>query len=144
MGDWHEIAHMPNYPQRGCADTVVSYRRADDGGFDIVNTCRKGSSLRSYRGHATPAPAGSRTRFRVAFFLFLRTHYVILDLDPDYRWAVVGDGGRGQLWIISREPAIDERLYREILARAAALGYDVTRLERTVLTGGSGDRRPPA
>lgn len=133
MGSWHEIAHIPNYAQRGCSDTVVHYRENGSGGFDLVNACWKGERYKPYRGRATPA--GESGLFRVKFFLFFGADYWIVELDPDYRWAVVGTPKRDLLWVISRQPSIDPALYEEILGRARAKGFDTSKLVRTAITG---------
>lgn len=139
MGTWHEIAHMPNYPQKGCTDTTVHYRLNDHGAFDLVNACWKGGRYKEYRGTGRRVEPASSAKFRVKFFLFFGADYRITDLDPDYRWAVVGSPGRDLLWIISRERTLDESVYRDILARARSIGFDTARLTRTVAT-----RDPPS
>ena len=135
MGDWYELAHMPNYPQRGCTDTVVRYTLNESGGFDLANACWKGDKHKLYSGVARRVESGSSAKFRVKFFLFLGGDYWITQLDPEYRWAVVGAPKRDQLWVIGREPAMDESLYQRLLARAREQGFDTSKLERTKLTG---------
>ena len=135
MGTWHEIAHIPNYPQKGCTDTTVHYRLNDSGAFDLVNACWKAGKYKPYRGTARRVDPASSAKFRVKFFVFFGGDYWITDLDPDYRWAAVGSPGRDQLWIISRERTLDESVYQGIIARARALGFDTERLNRTVHTG---------
>lgn len=134
MGTWHEIAHMPNAPQKGCTDTTVHYR-LNEKGFELINACWKGARFKAYQGMAKRVEPGSNAKFRVKFFLFFGGDYWIVDLDPEYRWAVVGEPARRQLWIISRERSLEEGVYRGILARARALGYDTDKLERAVSTG---------
>lgn len=140
MGEWREIAHLPNYPQRGCTDTVVRYTATEDGGFDLVNACWKGAKYKPYRGHAAPSFKGATNKFRAKFFFLLSSDYWIVDLDPDYRWAAVGNAKKDQFWVISRTKELDPSVYDGILARARANGYDLTKLERTALTG----KEPPA
>ena len=135
LGSWFEISHIPNFPQKGCTDTVVHYRLAPDGGFELLNTCWKGDKYKPYHGWATPWEKGATAKFHAKFFLFFGGDYWIIDLDPDYRWAAVGDAKRSQMWVISRDQKIDEKIYAGILERARAQGYDVTKLERTILTG---------
>lgn len=137
MGTWHEIAHIPNYPQKGCTDTTVHYRLNDSGAFDLVNGCWKGEKYKPYRGTARRVDPASAAKFRVKFFVFFGGDYWITDLDPDYRWAVVGAPARDQLWIISRERTLDETVYQGILARARSLGFDTGKLTRTIVTGRS-------
>ncbi|MDX6769251.1 MAG: lipocalin family protein [Elusimicrobiota bacterium] len=135
MGTWHEIAHLPNYPQRGCTDTAVHYRLNEEGAFDLTNTCRKKGRLKSYAGKAARVEPGSDAKFRVKFFAFFRGDYWILDLDPDYRWAVVGSPDREGLWIISRETTLDAGVYAAAVEKARRLGFPVERLVRTARTG---------
>ncbi len=135
MGTWYEIAHIPNYPQKGCTDTTVHYSLNDSGAFDLVNTCWKSGKSKPYRGSARRVEASSSAKFRVKFYVFFGGDYWITDLDPDYRWAVVGAPGRDHLWIISREQTLDATVYQGILLRARALGFDTDKLTRTVVTG---------
>lgn len=134
MGAWHEIAHIPNFAQKGCTDTIVHYRLNDRGGFDLANTCWKGDAYKPYFGRATPT-AGPEPVFKVKFFLFFRADYWIVELDPDYRWALVGSPKRDQLWVISREPVLDSAVYERILSRARAKGFDTDKLVLTTVTG---------
>ena len=135
MGLWHEIAHLPNYPQKGCTDTVVNYRLAPGGGFELLNTCWKGEKYKPYHGWAKPWEKGSTSKFRVKFYGIFGSDYWIVDLDPGYEWAAVGSSKRDQFWVIAREKALDDKVYQGILDRARAQGYDLRNLERTVVTG---------
>jgi apolipoprotein D and lipocalin family protein len=54
--------------------------------------------------------------------------YWVIELDPDYRWAVVGSPSRKYLWVLSRTPSMDAGQFRAIRNRAAARGYPVERL----------------
>jgi apolipoprotein D and lipocalin family protein len=51
--------------------------------------------------------------------------YWVVDLDPDYRWAVVGGPSRKYLWVLSRTPAMDRTTFDAIRSRAAQRGYQV-------------------
>lgn len=137
MGTWHEIAHIPNRPQAGCADTVVRYRLDGRGGFELSNACWKGETFKDYRGRAVPTE--DPKRFLARFFYFLRSDYWILEHDPDYRYGAVGTRDRKQLWIISREPALDAAAYDRLVTAARERGFPVESLVRTKLTG----RGPP-
>jgi apolipoprotein D and lipocalin family protein len=75
-------------------------------------------------------PASS-SKLEVSFFGPFWGDYWIIDLDPDYRWAVVGEPKRKYLWILSRTPVMDEAVYRQIVSRLPGAGYDPGRLVRT-------------
>jgi apolipoprotein D and lipocalin family protein len=139
-GTWFEIARLPNRFQKACAHSVVvRYTLRDDGRVDVLNQCVRGDgAVESAQGVARRAggelPASQlKVRFAPAFLSFLPmvwADYWVIDLAPDYRYAVVGGPGRKYLWILSRSPAMEESLYREILARLEP-HYDVSSLVRT-------------
>ncbi|MHB8054872.1 MAG: lipocalin family protein, partial [Candidatus Aminicenantales bacterium] len=64
----------------------------------------------------------------VQFFWPFRGDYWIIELSDDYSHVVVGAPDRDYLWILARTPRIDENLYKEIVARCADKGFDVTKL----------------
>jgi len=67
-----------------------------------------------------------KVRFAPAFLSFLPFvwgNYWIIDLSPDYRYAVVGEPGREYLWILARTPAISDTTMQQILQRVTQQGY---------------------
>jgi apolipoprotein D and lipocalin family protein len=54
--------------------------------------------------------------------------YRILELDPEYRWAVVATPGHNLLWVLARDRQLDADTYADILSRIAGQGYDTNRL----------------
>lgn len=135
MGTWYEVSHIPNFPQKNCRDTIVHYRLAPDGGFELLNTCWKSGKYKPYHGWAKPWEAGAKAKFRVKFFAIFGGDYWIIDVAPDYSWAAVGDSKRGQMWVMSRARTLDGKVYAGILERAKANGFDVTKLELTQTDG---------
>ncbi len=136
-GKWYEIARLPNWFQRGCASkSTATYTLRSDGKITVVNECRQADGrLKSVKGTARVAdPHGPNTKLKVTFFWPFSGNYWIIDLDPDYRWAVVGEPRRDYLWILSRDPKMDEGLYRQIVGRIQEQGYDVSRLQKTPQT----------
>jgi apolipoprotein D and lipocalin family protein len=133
-GKWYEIARLPNRFQRDCAsDTSATYELRSDGKVSVINACRA-SDGRMKTAKGTARRAGDKepnTKLRVTFFWPFYGNYWIIDLDPDYRWAVVGEPDRKYLWVLSREPQMEDGLYQEILERAKRQGYNVTPMIRT-------------
>src|SRR5260370_8874337 len=75
--------------------------------------------VESVRGTARPAdPAGPNTKLKVTFFWPFAGDYWILDVDHDYRWALVGEPCRKYLWVLSREPRLNSHLPDRLLACA--------------------------
>ncbi len=133
-GKWHEIARLPAWFQRQCqADVTATYTLRPDGRISVLNECRKADGrLKSANGTARLASAkGPNTKLKVTFFWPFSGDYWIIDLDPDYRWAAIGEPGRKYFWVLAREPRMDEATLERILERAKRQGYDLSRLIRT-------------
>ena len=134
-GKWYEIASVPVPQQRGCSCTTAEYTLLEDGSVRVVNTCRKGGAggeVESVDGTAFAVPNSNNAKLKVQFFWPFRGDYWILELDPDYRSALVGTPNRKYFWILSRTPSMDETLLSDLLATAAERGFDTTRVQRTV------------
>jgi apolipoprotein D and lipocalin family protein len=57
--------------------------------------------------------------------------YWVLDLDPDYQLAAVGDPSKSYLWILSRTPQVSTERYDAVLQRLNVMGFNITKLEKT-------------
>ena len=140
-GKWYEIARLPNRFQDHCTGEVsATYTIQKDGRIRVLNACRiKDGTMDSAEGIARLATEGGpnsklKVRFAPGFLSFLPFvwgDYWILQLAPDYSHTVVGDPGRKYLWILAREPKIEESVYKQLVAKAGADGFDVSRLLRT-------------
>lgn len=133
-GKWYEIARLPAWFQRACeSDTTATYTLRPDGKITVLNECRQADGrMKAARGTAKLAStSGPNTKLRVTFFWPFYGDYWIIDLDPDYRWAVVGEPGRKYFWVLARQPQVDEATLKGILERARQQGYDLAPLIRT-------------
>lgn len=146
-GKWYEIARLPNRFQRDCAgDTTATYTPREDGTIIVVNQCRRADGrVKSAEGVARRADADGpnsklEVRFAPAFLSFLPFvwgDYQVIALGENYEYAVVGEPGREYLWVLSRTPQVDEAQYQNLLKRAAAQGFDTSRMVRTKQEVGS-------
>ncbi len=132
MGLWYEIARYPNRFQRDCeSDTTAKYALLENGKVEVLNTCRKkDGNLKDAKGKAK-AVDGSNAKLKVTFFWPFYGDYWIIGLDPDYRWAVVGEPSRKYLWILSRTAQMTDLDYKKAMEQVRAAGYDESKLIRT-------------
>ena len=138
LGRWYEISSYPNWFQRNCTAVTADYSLREDGLIKVVNSCRKGSldgKLKQANGRAKVVDAETNAKLKVSFFRQFWGNYWIIDLDPYYQWAVVGEPKRKYLWILSRTRSLDDEIYERILARLTQKGYDPGGLRRTVQPG---------
>ncbi len=139
-GQWHEIARLPMLFQRQCvADTTAQYTLRDDGLIGVRNACRTADgTLDASEGVARPVtghPGRLQVRFAPDWLDWLPpvwADYWVIDLDPEYQWAVVGGPSRKYLWILSRTPQLPRAQFEQIKAHAQAMGY---RLDDLIVAG---------
>jgi apolipoprotein D and lipocalin family protein len=133
VGRWYEIARLPNRFQKKCADTVTAnYALRPDGKIEVINKCRKASGeYAKAKGTAKVVDKKTNAKLKVTFFWPFYGDYWILDLGPNYEYAVVGEPGRKYLWILSRSPRMDEALYQQLLQKMAAQGFNTEMMIRT-------------
>jgi apolipoprotein D and lipocalin family protein len=131
MGTWFEIAAFPQRFEKGCHCTTAEYAMTDRGHVRVVNACRKGGpdgKLKKANGKAFVVAGSGNAKLRVQFFWPFRGDYWIIDLAEDYSYAVVGAPNRKYLWILARTARMDPVLYDQIVKRAAAKGFDTSKL----------------
>ena len=134
VGSWYEIANFPQRFQRGCVASTATYSVRDDGEIDVLNRCREGAldaPERRALGRARVVDAATNAKLEVSFFRPFWGDYWVIDLDPDYAWAVVGHPGRDYLWILSRTSTMPEATYQAIVGRLEKSGYETARIVRT-------------
>ena len=132
-GRWYEIARLPNRFEKKCADSVTAtYTLRSDGKVDVVNRCRKANGeYTTARGKAKIVDKKTNAKLKVTFFWPFYGDYWILDLGPNYEYAVVGAPNRDYLWVLSRTPYLDEQLYQRLLREMATRGFATDRMIRT-------------
>ncbi len=130
MGDWRVIAIIPYFAEKGCVDSVESYALRKDGKIDNWFTYRKPSfdaPQEKLTALAWVHDTKTNAEWRVRFFGLITVDYLVLDLDKDYRWTVVGHPSRNYGWIMARGKTLPDATYRDILKRLEAQGYDPAR-----------------
>jgi apolipoprotein D and lipocalin family protein len=133
LGKWYEIARYPNRFESVCAsDATAEYTMDAPGKIQVRNSCRKADGTeRVSKGTAKVVDAATNAKLKVTFFWPFYGDYWIVDLAPDYSYAVVGEPSRKYLWILSRTPDLPAAVYEKVTARLRDAGYDPARLVKT-------------
>jgi apolipoprotein D and lipocalin family protein len=131
-GRWLEIARLPMRLTDGCVAGATNYVRVSAGRVDVRDTCQVDTPQgreKAIGARGEILDPGTNAKLRVRYFGGLVTwDYWVLDHAEDYSWFISADPTFDKLWIYTREvPGPAER--QALVARAAALGYDVSRLE---------------
>ena len=138
LGAWYEVASIPVWFQKDCAGgTKASYTLNKDGTIRVLNQCcTKDGQKKEARGQAWVVDKKTSAKLKVSFFslfgfwLFAGDYWVI-DLGPNYEYAVIGHPGRSIGWILSRTPVLSEETLRGIGERLIAIGYNFSQFKMT-------------
>lgn len=134
QGLWYEIAKYPNRFQRNCLSSTATYSIHEKGYLIVENRCKKKSpeGKNGYiKGKAFPVKNSNNSKLKVQFFWPFKANYWIIDLDPNYQWAVVSEPKRNYLWILARYPKMDENTYQTILHKLKENGFAIEKIEKT-------------
>ncbi|MBT3423598.1 MAG: lipocalin family protein [Bacteroidetes bacterium] len=131
LGTWYEIARFPHSFEKGLVGVTATYSLREDGKIKVVNKGFK-NSLEGEESIAIgkakiPDPAFP-ARLKVSFFWIFYADYLVMDLDENYEWALIGSKSPNYLWILSRTPQLDEKLYQELLKKLEDRGYNLDQL----------------
>jgi apolipoprotein D and lipocalin family protein len=140
LGTWYEIAKFPNWFQKKCiGNTQAVYSLRSDGSLKVLNSCRTADGEVS-QAEGTARQVGANdspkleVRFAPAWLSFLPLvwgDYWVIDLDSQYQVAAVSDPRREYLWVLSRTPQLDKKIYDALLIRLQSQQFDIRKLELT-------------
>ena len=131
MGDWYVFAHIPYSLEKGKVGTLDRYALRPDGRIQNSYLFRRGSldaPLEEWKGVAWVHDKATNAEWRVQFVWPFRVPFLVIDLDAEYQWAVIGYPSRKLAWVLSRKTALHETTYQGILQRMQQQGYDPAKL----------------
>jgi len=131
LGTWYEIARLDHPFERGLEQVTALYSLRSDGGINIVNRGfnPKKNMWKEAVGKAYFVVDPHVGRLKVSFFGPFYGGYNIIALDKtDYSYALVCGPSRSYLWILAREPRLDESIQSALVHKAEALGFETGEL----------------
>ena len=120
LGTRYEIAKFPNWFQKKCVS-----KTADGATSEAEGTARQIGAPDSPKLEVRFAPAW------LSFLPMVWGDYWVIDLDSQYQVAAVSDPRREYLWVLSRTPQLDKKVYEDLLQRLQTQQFDVRKLELT-------------
>jgi len=137
QGTWYELARLPMFFQRNCAQSEARYDLLDDGRVAVTNRCRTlEGEWQEAKGQAVPQVAGQTDKLWVRFDNWFSSllpgvakgEYWVLYLDDDYQTALVGHPNRDYLWLLARTPHVAPAMRDKLLEVARGQDYDTAAL----------------
>jgi apolipoprotein D and lipocalin family protein len=130
-GTWYSLSSIPTMFDKGSRETTTHYTLDKDGYYTVVTTCKEaeGDKVHTIKSKIFPdSDNPGNGQMKAQFIWPIKVDYWVVDLAPDYSWAVVGHPDYRFLFIMSRKPFMDKKTYEEIVTHCKAMGYPVEKL----------------
>jgi len=128
-GLWYEVAHAPNFFQRDCQRSTAEYQVLTPDSVSVKNICYKADgNTRDIEGVAKVLDPAVPAKLKVEFNSFAKGDYWIVDLEPNYAWAVVSAPKKKSLFILARQVPMDKTLLDQIIASLKARNFNTDEL----------------
>jgi apolipoprotein D and lipocalin family protein len=131
LGKWYEIARLDHSFERGLTRVTAEYSLRDDGGIRVLNRgySEKDKEWKEAEGKAYFVQRTDQGYLKVSFFGPFFGSYIVFELDHEnYRYALVSGPEKSYFWILARSPEIEKNLRDTLIAKAAARGFDTSKL----------------
>lgn len=140
VGQWFELASVPETFSRDCKCTTAIYEKSEEG-IKVINACVRGNTgvPDTINGRAEVVDSETNAKLNV-FFGPTPSPYWVIDLvsfaeDTPYAFSVVSGPTRKSLFILSRNPRIESFAESSalfgILRNLILQGYDLRKLRVT-------------
>ena len=127
-GRWYEIARLPVIFENELDHVTATYSLKENGRIEVLNEGLRKGKLQSVKGNASVEDPKVPAKLFVSFFLWFGSDYIVFDLDPEYRYAMVTGSTKDYLWILSRTPSMDDKIYSNLLDEAKNKGFETSNL----------------
>lgn len=130
LGTWYEVGSVKQFFSIGLVNTTAVYSLNPDGSIKVENSGNyffNNGPESTIVGTALPVDA-SNNKLNVTFFGSPSDappgNYWIVDVAPDYSWAIVTDSTGCSGFLLSRTPTVSADLYQQLLNRASVKGVN--------------------
>ena len=133
MGDWYVIANIPTFIEKDATNAVESYKLSSDGTIHTTFSFSKGSpegEKKVYHPKGFVFNKETNAEWRMQFLWPFKMPFLIIELDEDYSYTVIGYPSKKYVWIMARNPQIDEDRYSLILENLSDVGYDTSLIQK--------------
>ena len=133
MGDWYVIANIPTFIEKGAVNAIESYKLDSRGRVKTTFTFRKDNvdgPQKKYNPTGFIYNKETNAEWRMQFLWPFKSPFLIIELDDEYSYTVIGIPSRKYVWIMARDHKMPDDLYTKILSKLESVGYDTNRIER--------------
>lgn len=133
MGDWYVIANIPTFIETDAFNAIETYAMNSDGTVATTFTFHDGApdgDRKQYNPTGFIVDTQSNALWGMQFIWPFKAEYRVIYLDDDYQTTIIGRSKRDYVWLMSRQPHIDDASYASLLAFMEDQGYDISEVQK--------------
>lgn len=126
LGRWYEIARLDHSFEKGMQQVTATYEMREDGGVRVLNEgfLTEKNTWDQAEGKAYFVESENIGYLKVSFFGPFYGSYIVFELGENYEYAFVTSTNKSFLWLLAREPVINQELRQRFISTVTALAYD--------------------
>lgn len=131
LGKWYEVARFDHSFERGLSRVTANYSLREDGGVRVLNRGYNATTKewKEAEGKAYFVEGSEKGYLKVSFFGPFYGSYIVFELDQQsYQYSLVCGPDKSYLWILARTPRLQDSIIKPLIAKAASLGFDTSKL----------------
>ncbi len=127
LGKWYEIARLPHSFEKNMMNVTAIYSMRSDGKIAVVNEGYLFSANGKYKianGKAWIPDPSVPSKLKVQFFWPFSGDYYVVDLEPNYQYALILSSSPNYFWILSRTKKLDDAIVQQLISKAVNYGIN--------------------
>ncbi|WP_196139931.1 lipocalin family protein [Aliikangiella sp. G2MR2-5] len=130
LGTWYEIARIDNSFERELDNVTATYWLKKNGDIGVKNKGfnTEDGEWEEAQGYAEFAIEESVGHLEVTFFWPFYADYIVFEIDPDYQYAFIASDSEDYLWLLAREPVVDDSIIEKFLKLAKEKKFNTKEL----------------
>tara|TARA_B110001454_G_scaffold178908_1_gene171904 strand:- start:3556 stop:4098 length:543 start_codon:yes stop_codon:yes gene_type:complete len=132
MGDWYVIANIPTFIEKNACNAIESYKLNAKGEIQTTFSFYQDSpngKRKEYNPKGYIYNTETNAEWRMQFIWPFKMPFLIIDLDTNYSYTVIGVPNRKYVWIMARDAQIPSDTYLKITQKLAGIGYDISKIQ---------------
>ncbi|OUU35114.1 MAG: hypothetical protein CBC09_09565 [Cellvibrionales bacterium TMED49] len=126
MGEWYVVASIPTFLEKEAYNPKESYRLNADGTIATTFTFNSGALdgfKRAFYPTGFVRDVQSNAVWGMQFVWPVKADFRIVFVDTDYSHTIIGRQKRDFLWIMARQPNLEESVLEELIQLSVDEGY---------------------
>ena len=131
MGDWYVIANIPTFLEKNIFNAVEKYTLDSDGTIQTEFSFNKGGfdgERKSYKPRGFIKDTNSNALWGMQFIWPIKADFRVVYVANDYSYTIIARNKRDYVWLMSRNPEMDEETYSQAINFIEEIGYDIDKI----------------